>query len=696
MMRRLLFVWVCCVWLAGVGGLHAHKNVEVEGLGFFKDRRLMQRLYFLRDVVPGRELDVSALEDCAFLILEQMKREGYLKPAIEGTFTSTTSETETTARWEADYAVQLPVDFMAEHAVYHLLPGLGYYYQSITVHGVSAMPQLELDRYFMAGGALYHRESARVFTYSNFDRRIGRVLAALEDLGYRDAKEVSSNAELDDATGGVDASVVIEQGPLHRVGSLTVVLLNADGSVAETRKFDGAGELFTQDWEQDQIRDLRNEAYPEGYPDVRVIMEASAGTPNEAGEVVRAITFNVNRGEKVAYAGVRFEGDDTTQLSVLEPRVAMQADKPLNLMEVRATRRALMGLGIFSEVDVSYEPEGGAEREVVYSLAPGPRQELRLLLGWGSYEQVRVGANWEQRNLWGTAQRYDVHVKQSVKSTEANATYSVPYIFDSDVTGYVRAEHLEREEISYDYTTQGVRVGASSYLTGPGILLTGEYGLSDEDADRDHAELFDSKDSATVASLMLRASMDRLDSFLNPSSGYELSASYKIANQALGGSVSFHKIELGGSYHQPLTESLVLHLGLHTGAILSTDDASSNVPFVERFFMGGEDTVRGYREGKASPLDDNGDEIGAQAYVLTNVELEQRLYSDLSLVVFYDGLYNSQDGFYEGGTEYLYSVGLGLNYKTVVGPVRLEYGYNPDPREHDTQGTLHLSVGFPF
>jgi outer membrane protein insertion porin family len=146
----------------------------------------------------------------------------------------------------------------------------------------------------------------------------------------------------------------------------------------------------------------------------------------------------------------------------------------------------------------------------------------------------------------------------------------------------------------------------------------------------------------------------------------------------------------------PLTDSLVLHLGVRSGAIVTSDENSSNVPFVERFFLGGEDTVRGYREGKASPLDENGDEIGAQAYVLTNVELEQRLYSDLSIVVFYDGLYNSQDGFYEDGTEYLYSIGLGLNYKTVVGPVRLEYGYHPDPRKHDTQGTLHLSIGFPF
>lgn len=694
-MRRLAICLLLVVALLGQGlPLYAHKNVEVTGLGYFKNRNLTGRLAFLRDVIPGEELDVSALEDSAFLILEQMKREGDLKPTVEGTFTS--GDVVTTARWVENYSVQLPANFTAEHATFLLLPGVSYFYESITVAGVDAIPKEQVDRYFMAGGALYHRESARVFTHANFERRVGRVLGALEDLGYRDARAVSGDSDLNDATGAVQASVVIDQGVLHRVGQAEGILLKEDGSTQEVRDLKSEGVLFTQDWQQDQVRDLRHEAYTAGYPDVRVTVETDPGKLNAAGELMRDVRLNVILGEKVTYSGVRFEGDETTRRTVLEPRVVMQTGAPLNLLEVRETRRELMGLGIFKEVDVAYEPEAGTEREVVYSLAEGMRKELRLLGGWGSYEQARVGLGWEQRSPWGTAHRYNANVKKSVKSTEVDATYSVPYVFGSDVTGYAKAEHREREEISYDYTTQGVAFGASTYLSQPGILLTAEYGFSDEDADRDNDELFDSKDSATVGSVMLRASYDRRDNFLTPSSGYQLFASYKFANQALGGNVDFQKIEVGGSYHLPLTGSMVLHLGLRTGAIVSAGDASDHIPFVERFFMGGEDTVRGYREGEASPLDDAGNEIGAEAYVLTNIELEQRVMSDLSLVLFYDGLYNSLDGFYEQGTEHLFSVGLGIRYQTVVGPVRLEYGYNPDRRKDDTSGTLHLSVGFPF
>ena len=95
-------------------------------------------------------------------------------------------------------------------------------------------------------------------------------------------------------------------------------------------------------------------------------------------------------------------------------------------------------------------------------------------------------------------------------------------------------------------------------------------------------------------------------------------------------------------------------------------------------------------------MDSNGNEVGAEAYVLTNVELEQRVMAELSVVIFYGGVNNSRDGVSGGEHEYLYTVGLGLRYQTVVGPIRLEYGYNPDRRDEDTDSTLHLSVGFPF
>jgi outer membrane translocation and assembly module TamA len=44
----------------------------------------------------------------------------------------------------------------------------------------------------------------------------------------------------------------------------------------------------------------------------------------------------------------------------------------------------------------------------------------------------------------------------------------------------------------------------------------------------------------------------------------------------------------------------------------------------------------------------------------------------------------------------LFSVGGGLRWRTLIGPIRLEYGYNLNPRPLDPSGTLQFSLGFPF
>jgi outer membrane protein insertion porin family len=81
---------------------------------------------------------------------------------------------------------------------------------------------------------------------------------------------------------------------------------------------------------------------------------------------------------------------------------------------------------------------------------------------------------------------------------------------------------------------------------------------------------------------------------------------------------------------------------------------------------------------------------------LVNLEFEQALAPNLTVVAFSDAVgLSTRLGDYPF-QETLVSAGLGLRYQTIVGPVRLEYGHNLNPRELDPRGTLHFSVGFPF
>ena len=82
--------------------------------------------------------------------------------------------------------------------------------------------------------------------------------------------------------------------------------------------------------------------------------------------------------------------------------------------------------------------------------------------------------------------------------------------------------------------------------------------------------------------------------------------------------------------------------------------------------------------------------------MLGSIEFEQALTPKLSLVTFVDsvGLAHHINDY--PGSDVLTSVGAGLGWRTLIGPIRLEYGYNLNRRPQDPVGTVQFSVGFPF
>lgn len=139
-----------------------------------------------------------------------------------------------------------------------------------------------------------------------------------------------------------------------------------------------------------------------------------------------------------------------------------------------------------------------------------------------------------------------------------------------------------------------------------------------------------------------------------------------------------------------------MHFGLSHGAVFTVDGAEKDLPFNRRFFPGGKNSIRGYQEGEAAPRDANGQVVGAETYVFGSVEFEQALTPSLAFVAFVDGVGFSQTLQGYPAEQFLFSVGGGVRWKTIVGPVRFEYGYNLNPRPDDPVGTFQFSLGFPF
>jgi outer membrane protein assembly factor BamA len=395
---------------------------------------------------------------------------------------------------------------------------------------------------------------------------------------------------------------------------------------------------------------------------------------------------------------VHFTGQTRTREATLRRLVPGQPGDLLNPIRFDNSQARIARLGVFRQVALRYDPSGADARDVVFELTEGRRQEVNLLAGYGSYEQLRGGVEWRHFNLFGRAHTDSLKLVQSMKGTQGDYTYTVPELFGTTTDGSARLFGLHRQEFSFVREEYGANVSLLWPLRRLGITLTTGYTFKHlRDTNNQLATQATDLRQADVASLDLTVARDRRDNPLRPRKGYKLHLEVEAANHALGGEVVYQQVIMGASFHTAWGKTRWFHAGLVHGVVTTwgaSNDAS--LPVNVRFFPGGDSSIRGYQAGEAAPRAASGLFVGAKSYLLLNLEMEQALTAKWSVVAFGDALGTAVRLADYPFAEKLYSVGLGVRYQTIIGPVRIEYGHNLRRRPLDPAGTLQLSIGFPF
>lgn len=681
--------------------LSAALPVNVKGLGIFKNASYERRLEFL-NAIPGQEdgtAELVHIEDTAYIILQLLKREGYAHPKVQAEILYADGGTESIA-WTIPFVShesRALKGARVESIVYRCEKGILSFYRSVTVEGVVSIDSSTVQEFFIASGVLITSKKDRAYTASNLDSRVSRLLSALRNLGYQRARLVDKSAERDAETGAVDIHLSIKEGPLHEVGQIRLEVEKGEELMAPQVSSKYTGTVLNSQWQRMVRQSIHNEWYAEGYPDSVIRVERQSPESESTGDTVRMdVIFHVTTGPQVDLKEVLFSPVGLLKESVLDRQVKLTEGEPFNILKIEEGRRRLLSLGVFQDVGVEQTRNLSEGRSATYNLEPLPSQKLSLSVGWGSYELGRAGIKWEQMNMWGRAHRYQLQVRQSFKSFNGSGAYTVPQFFDEENTAYFQAGYEFREEIDFDRTNASAAFGVSRKLSIEGMEVSVEYAFEKLDTTRGSGTEFDSLDRATVSSLSLQAVLDRRDSAIYPNEGFDISMLIKTASESLGGEADFNKTEISSSYHKYLGSALYLHAALEYGVIFSKSPVSENLPFNERFFPGGDNSIRGFQRGEAAPVTATGKIIGAESYAFLSFELEQRVFRNYSVVVFWDGLSFNRDSDPFPDDEFLNSVGLGLRWRTPVGPVRLEYGHNLNPRFSDPDGTFHFAVGYPF
>jgi outer membrane protein assembly factor BamA len=322
-------------------------------------------------------------------------------------------------------------------------------------------------------------------------------------------------------------------------------------------------------------------------------------------------------------------------------------------------------------------------------------REVAFLAGYGSYEKARGAIILSDRNLFGLGQRLRLVGRASTKSWGTDATWTEPELLGTRTDLSVTTFLTEREEPAFTDFSWGTSTALSRRLLSYTQARVG-YSFQERDASEvDPSVAATVNNDVTIGEVFTELIRDDRDSQIYPTSGHREVVRFEVASDALGGDVDFLRLTARADWHHELWwERWVLSLGAEGGWIWP--GAEEPLPVQERFYNGGQSTVRSFREGKLGPLTPEGSPAGGEFRNVFNAELRFPIFRALEGAVFADaGNVGSEVEEY-GLADLRYAVGGGLRLVLPIGPVRFDVGWNPHPEPEERNYTMHLAVGLPF
>lgn len=670
-------------------------QLEVRGLGWFSNRAAGQKLKVLMGDRHAASLDANAIEDAALVLISSLNNQGYLEPTLTVEARLADGRVEKYAL-DARLEPPLPRPLEVSAATLHFDKGRRFTLKEIKFTGLLAMKEKDARAFFVGENTLIPLASEKIYSPGRLQSAAGNLEEALRQLGYTEATVTADDAQVDKSGGNVRVRIVVQEGRRWVVNTLQFEISDGSGAPAKLAN-ERVGQPWTSLWRQDTATAIRRWYYKLGHPDVQIKLIPK---PTLAVDGTKSVTVvaQVTPGPEVRVGEVSFTGNTHTHDATLRRLVRSKPGDLLNPIRFNNSQARISQLGVFRGVELRYDPPEADTRNVVYDLTEGRRQEINLLAGYGSYEQLRGGVEWRHYNLFGRAHTDSLKLVQSMKSSSGDYTYTVPALFGTFTDGSARLFGMRREEPSFVTEEYGANLSVLWPLRQLGLVVTTGYTFKHlRNSDIELATSPGTENQADIASLDLGVVHDKRDNPLRPRKGYKLALQVESANRALGGEVVYQQFVFGASYHTGWGKGRWFHAGFSQGLVTTLggpDD--SDLPVSVRFYPGGDGSIRGYQKGEASPRDAAGLFVGAKSYMQLNLEFEQALTTKWSAVVFADALGTAVTLRDYPFNEKLFSAGLGVRYQTIIGPIRAEYGYNLNRRPFDPRGTLQISIGFPF
>jgi outer membrane protein assembly complex protein YaeT len=550
--------------------------------------------------------------------------------------------------------------------------------------------------------------------------------------GFRDVK-VSSEVQSDfgGKAGDIAVAIKIEEGSQWFVSRVEFTGASAESEKAIRSMLQaGSGQPFSEANVASDRDNILAYYFEQGYSEVSFDWSyADSGKPNQVN-----LRYMIVEGQRHFVRTIFVNGLKTTRPGLVERRISLKAGDPVSQTQMLATERRLYDLGIFAKVDMAVQNPDGEEpdRNLVlqleesrkYSMSAGFGLEIaRIGGGQTSLESPagqagfspRVSLGLSRLNFLGWAHTVSLRGRASSLQQRAEVTYLAPQIrgwqsvdlsFTAlfDTSRDVRTFSVRRWEVSAQIAQRWTRSRTVFYR-----MAYRRVGVSAVKINELLIPLL--SQSVRVGMPSIAYVDDRRDDPVDSRRGTYNSLDMGVANKYFGSQADFFRLLARNSTYHPIGPRLVLARNFSFGWIqpLRIPSGATTefqaIPLAERFFAGGASSHRGFPDNQAGPRDTaTGFPLGGNALLVFNTELRFPLIgANLGGVLFHDmgNVYSRvQDVSFRlrqrGLQDFNYMVhspGIGIRYRTPIGPVRIDIAYSPNsPRFFGCSGTLDQRV----
>ncbi|MBI5886341.1 MAG: outer membrane protein assembly factor BamA [Deltaproteobacteria bacterium] len=650
------------------------KKIAFKGNSALKDEKLNEGVTIKENTVLDRQL----LELNAEKIKGLYAEEGYYLTKVRPVVSS--DGVEATITFEIDEGPEVKV-------------------KRIVIIGADHFSEDKIKGFMTTGekGIFSALSGSGKFNEQKFEDDLSIIMGRYYDDGYITAEILDHRVTLSEDKQWFFITIALSEGLEYRIGKIAVAgeIITTEEELIEKLKLE-PGDVFNRTRFSKGL-DAINDVYGDkgyAYADVRPITNLNAETRTVD------ITLDIKKNELAYIERVDISGNVKTLDKVIRREIELGEGDLFSSSSLKRSRNNLKRLGYFEDVQIKDNQGTGADKiNLNVGVKEKPTGSVSVGVGYSSVDKLLGTASVAQTNFMGTGIKLDLSGTVSASSSKYVLGFTEPWLFDTPVSAGFDLYNSDKDYPDFRLGKKGfdVRLGfpvTDRYTYGYLTYRLEEAKVSNVGGTAS-TYIKEQEGTATESSLTAALKRDTRDDAFFPTEGAVLSLSTTVAGGMFGGSSDFIKYETDNIKYFPLFWDTTFSIRGNLGYVQGY--GGKQVPVYERYYLGGINSLRGFRTRSVGPKSPGSDEIiGGKAMALANFEYLFPIIEEQHLkgVLFFD-IGNAYDKRID--LNYLRkSAGAGLRWFSPIGPLRLEYGVNLDRRAGEKDAQWEFTVGTNF